>query len=367
MKFSSSLFEIGRRLTLSTLAMVAFVAFTTPQVFAAGPVSLENSLTDSPQAPNESISTTLSQNWSGYVSQNKNQGQDSASYTSVTGTWIVPTVTPSNSVAADATWVGIGGMTGNDLIQAGTQAVTQNGSVQYEAWYETLPNASTAVSLTVNPGDSITTTLTETSTDTWSIEIKDNTTGQQFVTTIQYVSSNSSAEWIQEMPSDQVSFLPLDDFGSVPFTNASTVINNVSENLIQANATALTIVSGSDDTVLSYPSAIGSDGASFTVTRSTNAASVEPHLVRIGRNGFTRGPRGMDSVNPSTSSTASESWQNQSQAMQQLIQQMQQMLNEETSSGSISNLIPIAAPSVSNATTKTFSEGPFTITVITTS
>src|SRR5207245_2487158 len=78
------------------------------------------------------------------------------SFTAVTATWVVPQVS-ATSTGADATWVGIGGLNSRDLIQAGTQASVGGGSVTYEAWVEMLPQSSRTVSLSVNPGDSVTT------------------------------------------------------------------------------------------------------------------------------------------------------------------------------------------------------------------
>ena len=51
----------------------------------------------------------------------------------MSGSWTVPNVTPSNSDAADATWVGIGGVSTSDLIQAGTDVNVQSGQVIYTA------------------------------------------------------------------------------------------------------------------------------------------------------------------------------------------------------------------------------------------
>ncbi len=50
-------------------------------------------------------SGSISSNWSGYVAQNQN-----TQYTSVAGSWIVPQVATTPSFQADATWVGIGGV-----------------------------------------------------------------------------------------------------------------------------------------------------------------------------------------------------------------------------------------------------------------
>src|SRR2546427_2616225 len=55
--------------------------------------------------------TSSSSNWSGYAA-------NGGTFTSVTATWTVPTVSATSS-GADATWVGIGGLESQDLIQAG--------------------------------------------------------------------------------------------------------------------------------------------------------------------------------------------------------------------------------------------------------
>ena len=55
-----------------------------------------------------------SHNWSGYAAMG-------GSYTAVSGTWTVPQFNAGGTPGIDAAWVGIGGVRGNDLIQAGTQ------------------------------------------------------------------------------------------------------------------------------------------------------------------------------------------------------------------------------------------------------
>lgn len=220
-----------------------------------------------PLAPNSSASANTSLNWSGYVASN-------GTYTSVTGTWIVPTIAATDAAAADATWVGIGGTNSKTLIQAGTQAVVNNsGGISYQAWYETLPQATQPISLGVAPGNSITATLSETSPNKWNISLTDNTTDQSFQTAIAYDASLSSAEWIEEMPSDENNFLPLDNFGTVSFTNGSATENGIFVTIAQSGPQPLTMVNNGDQTLAS-PSALGANGESFTVTRGT--ATVTP-------------------------------------------------------------------------------------------
>src|SRR6267378_2090041 len=96
--------------------------------------------------------TSSSSNWSGYAA-------NGGAFTSVTGTWTVPTVSATSS-GADATWVGIGGLTSNDLIQAGTQTMVDgSGTAEYSAWIEMLPQSSRNVPLSVSAGDSVTVTI----------------------------------------------------------------------------------------------------------------------------------------------------------------------------------------------------------------
>jgi hypothetical protein len=187
-------------------------------------------------------------------------------YTSVTGTWTVPTVTAAIP-GADATWVGIGGIDASDLIQAGTQATVSGGEVAYEAWIEMLPASSRPVSLSVSAGDSVTVTITQKAAVEWTIQIKNNTTGQAYNTSVKYTSSNSSAEWVQEAPSAGRGMIPLDDFGTLRFSGASAVRDGQSLALKALNPQAITMINGARQP-LAQPSVIGADGSSFSVTRT---------------------------------------------------------------------------------------------------
>ena len=111
-------------------------------------------------------SVEQSSNWAGYTATG-------GTFTAVSGTWTVPNVSAGtgNTVAADATWVGIGGATSTDLIQAGTQATVQGGQVVYGAWWETLPQAAQPVPLDVAAGDTISVSITQQADGTWKILI----------------------------------------------------------------------------------------------------------------------------------------------------------------------------------------------------
>lgn len=207
-----------------------------------------------------------SSNWSGYVA-------NGGTYTAVTGTWIVPQV-GATTTGADATWVGIGGVTGTDLIQAGTQATVSGGGVTYEAWTEMLPDSSRTVSLGVAPGDSVTVTITERTSGVWLIEMVNNTTKDSYQRTVNYSSSRSSAEWVQEAPSAGRGVIPLDDFGSVRFTAGSAVRDGKTLGLTGLGAAAVVMINRSGQAI-AQPSTLGADGSSFSVTRTSAPGSVQ--------------------------------------------------------------------------------------------
>ena len=107
-----------------------------------------------------------STNWSGYAVTGS-----TGSVTSVSGSWIVPTVTAvaSTPTAYSAFWVGIDGFSSSTVEQTGTLSYTVNGVVQTPyAWFEFYPNAmyqitdatstttGASVPATVNPGDVMT-------------------------------------------------------------------------------------------------------------------------------------------------------------------------------------------------------------------
>ncbi len=201
---------------------------------------------------------TTSRNWSGYV-------VSAGTFTAVRGTWTMPTVSAAGT-GTDATWVGIGGATTTDLVQAGTQAMVDNGVVQYSAWVETLPQAAKTVPLTVSAGDAITVSITQQSSGAWSISIQNATSGGGYTGTGAYTSSLSSAEWIEEAPTAGGKVVLLDQFGTIQFTNLSTVDNQQTVTPSAAGAAAVTMVNSSGVT-LATPSALGTGGASFSVTR----------------------------------------------------------------------------------------------------
>jgi hypothetical protein len=210
-----------------------------------------------------------SYNWAGYTATD-------GPFSGVGGSWVVPQ--PSGSgVSADAAWVGIGGINSNDLIQAGTFAkIDANNQIVYQAFYETLPDALQTIPLIINPGDAVEASLTQQPNNIWQISFRDNTSGQNFQTEITYVSSLSSGEWIEEMPSSlNGRFIPLDNFGTLQFSSLWAIQNGVVSNLSQIGAQPMAMLNSSQQ-ALAQPSALASDGASFSITRTSSSVTQTP-------------------------------------------------------------------------------------------
>jgi hypothetical protein len=157
------------------IIIMGFILFATPVVAFAQTTGAA-----------QGISGGTALNWAGYVS-------DTGTYTSISGSWVVPTVTDISANGADATWIGIGGVLSHDLIQTGTEAVPDtDGGIDYQAWYELLPSGSVTVPLSVHAGDSMNAMITkESNTNTWLITLIDTTTGKSYSTTVNYTSSLS--------------------------------------------------------------------------------------------------------------------------------------------------------------------------------
>jgi hypothetical protein len=255
---------------IASAPIPALVAHTRPMVVTV-PSSSVDSLKPIPSSGTSTSSTTsaaaattsyTSTNWSGYMAT-------SGAFSAISASWYVPQVTGNGSTTtADATWVGIGGVSSSDLIQVGTDnTVEASGKVTSVIFYELLPAVAQMVTgLTVNPGDLIQASLSG-SGGSWTITATDITANQTFSTVVSYVSTLSSAEWIQEDPSyASGKLVPLDNFGTVNISGGSVTKNGAVMILAAAGVSSITLVTSSGQ-VLASPSGLTSDGSGFSVTR----------------------------------------------------------------------------------------------------
>jgi hypothetical protein len=239
---------------LVTITIAPFLFSTQSASQAAKAIYCDEDIASVTTAP------LISHNWSGYAATN-------GTFTSITGTWVVPQVAGSYHTSADATWVGIGGLNRSDLIQSGTQDIVSHGRVTSLAFIEMLPNAGQTIPVSISSGDSITVTLTASTANQWKITFRDNTNRQVYTTSVLYPSSLASAEWIEEAPSRGNRILALDDFGSVQFSQGQAIEDGHQVTIAQSNAQPI-VLDNKSNQVLAAPSSLENEGTGFTVTHN---------------------------------------------------------------------------------------------------
>ncbi len=165
-------------------------------------------------APNHRITRSTSTNWAGYSATG-------GTFTSVSATWKQPAATCTSATAYSSFWVGLDGDGTNTVEQIGTDADCSGGKPVYYAWYEMYPKFPVNLSLTINPGDTVSAKVTTNGNGNFTLTIKDTTTGGSFTTTQKLRRAKlGSAEVIAEAPSSG-GVLPLANFGSVGFSAAT--------------------------------------------------------------------------------------------------------------------------------------------------
>ncbi|MCW4046746.1 MAG: G1 family endopeptidase [Candidatus Bathyarchaeota archaeon] len=213
--------------------------------------------------------------WSGYIVNL--HGQNSSDLVaSVSASWIVPSVKPSENNTFSSVWVGVGGYGEKTLIQAGTEQEFVDGRAYYFAWYELLPAYMTRITtMRVQPGDmvSVAISLVNANTNTWLIEVNDVTRGGRFQKTVVYNSSRLSAEWIVERPNVDNVTSTLANFGNVTFTDCKATIGGKTGVIGNFSYAQLVMVDPQDKPFVEV-SSLDSFGSSFTV-RYLEPASVE--------------------------------------------------------------------------------------------
>ena len=225
--------------------------------------------------------STTSSNWSGYVAETSLSNPQSDSVSAVSGTWTVPTATGTGTEYSSV-WVGIDGYNSSSVEQLGTDSDVVNGVAQYYVWYEMYPQASNNVtSMTISPGDTITASVQYLTTGShagqFELSIADTSNANDSFTTYQSGSGlqRSSAEWIVEAPSSSSGILPLANFGSVTFTNASATINGTTGPINSSSWQSASINMASGSTTEASTSALtdANSTSSFTVSYLASAST----------------------------------------------------------------------------------------------
>ncbi|EFX02566.1 acid proteinase [Grosmannia clavigera kw1407] len=219
----------------------AFSALLAAEAVYAGPVTLvprasrsskrsgvarssrPNQVINGPDASNVS-NVAYSSNWAGAV-------LDGSDFTSVTGTFVVPTPSePSGGSSSKeysaAIWVGLDGSScDTTILQTGIDVNIQGGEVSFDAWYEWYPDYSYNFDgFGISAGDSIKLTATASSTTGGKVIVDNLSTGKSVTHSFSGESAalcETNAEWIVEDFEEGSSLVPFADFGKVTFTDCS--------------------------------------------------------------------------------------------------------------------------------------------------
>jgi Peptidase A4 family len=208
---------------------------------------------------------TTSANWAGYAVTGT-----PGTFTRVSGSWTQPPVTCGAANAFSSFWAGLDGDGTQTVEQTGTEADCSGGAATYAGWYEIFPDAPVFYDNPVQPGDSMSASVTAVGGGAFILTLTDATQG--WTQTTHQTSATAqlgSAEVIAEAPSNGT-VLPLANFGTVNFTSA-TVGNTIPGD---ADPAALTMVSAGGITEAT-PSAL-TGGNSFTVTWDNSGAAAPP-------------------------------------------------------------------------------------------
>jgi Peptidase A4 family len=208
-----------------------------------------------------------SQNWAGYVSAG-----GAGTFTGVSASWAEPAVTCTAADTFASFWVGLDGDGTDTVEQTGTEADCDGGAAAYQGWFEMFPAAPVFYDNPVEPGDAMSASVTASGGGAFTLTLTDSTQGwTQTTSQTSDTAQLGSAEVIAEAPSDQTT-LPLSDFGTVNFTDA-TADNGALGN---QNPAALTLVSA-DGVTEAAPSAL-TGGNAFTVTWESNGITTAAAL-----------------------------------------------------------------------------------------
>lgn len=198
--------------------------------------------------------STSSTNWAGYAAHG-------STYTSVSASWVQPSVNCSAGDGYSSFWVGLDGYDSNSVEQTGTEADCSGGVAYYSSWYEMYPAYPVNYSNRVRPGDHFTASVSYLGSNRYQLVLTDSTEGWSKTTTkTQSGLARASAEIIAEAPSDSYGPLPLSDFGKVSFSgskvNGSSLGNFGSDSINMVDSYGTTQASTSSL----------SSGTSFSVT-----------------------------------------------------------------------------------------------------
>lgn len=200
-------------------------------------------------------------NWAGYAAYNGTSSD-------VKGTWVVPSVSCTNTSTYSSSWVGLDGYNDSSVEQTGTEHDCINGSPSYYAWYEMYPKPGYIAPIAVNAGDTMTAEVKFTGRGNFALTITNVTKGTSFTTNQRMNKAQRlSAEWITEAPWSG-GVLPLANFGTMNFSNALVDGQTIQGSPLTKDQ--INMVASDGTTLKAQTSSLDGTGAGFSVTWKSN-------------------------------------------------------------------------------------------------
>ncbi len=253
---------------------LALVAFATAMVALLGGVGLgasPNTQSINGGIRHHFLKYGTSSNWSGYAVETNLKTPQSNAVSNVLAQWVVPAVICTRTTTYSAIWIGIDGYSDNTVEQTGTSQDCRSGRPQYYAWYEMYPHSMITTNLLVMPGNSISASVQFSGKNAYTLTINNQTTGKIYNTTQRLSSAKrQSAEWVVEAPSSFFGVLPLSNYGTATLTNASTTINGRTGSISDSGWANDKITMQSGTIIKAAPSALSTEGSSFSDSWSHN-------------------------------------------------------------------------------------------------
>jgi Peptidase A4 family len=161
-----------------------------------------------------------SYNWSGYADVSTTSG----TFTSVSASWTVPSVTCTAEDNLTSEWVGLDGVTDATVEQDGTLGCCYRGAPSYFTWYEMYPAGTVAVGAALKPADRISASVTR-SGSSYTLALTDATnSASSFIRAANCATTTckaTSAEWIAERPAFSIGIAPLASYSNWTLSNGA--------------------------------------------------------------------------------------------------------------------------------------------------
>jgi hypothetical protein len=159
-------------------------------------------------------------NWAGYA----DTATKAQTFTKVSGSWTVPSVTCSAEDQITSDWVGLDGFNSNTVEQLGTISWCYRGTPTYFTWYEMFPANTVEVGTALKPGDKISASVTRTGTS-YALKLTDATTAGNNISVTKTCAlatcKDTSAEWISERPSFSTGIVPQAHYNAFKLTSGA--------------------------------------------------------------------------------------------------------------------------------------------------